>query len=60
MPSDLLKLPIYGMNCVACATQLETALNALPGITCEVNFALERAQIHFKPFKKGQATEVTP
>ena len=42
-----LSLPVYGMNCAGCAGRLQTALNEIPEITAEVNFALEKAQINF-------------
>ena len=42
-----LKLPVYGMNCAGCASRLQTALNSIPGIDAQVNFALESAQISF-------------
>jgi len=42
-----LKLPVYGMNCTACASRLQTALNEIKGIHAEVNFAIESAQISF-------------
>ncbi|WP_022940844.1 heavy metal translocating P-type ATPase [Psychromonas hadalis] len=44
----LLSIPIYGMNCVGCAGKLQSALNEIEGISSEVNFALEKAQISFK------------
>ncbi len=45
--STKLNLPVYGMNCAACANRLQTALNAIEGIQAEVSFALESAQISF-------------
>ena len=45
--SENLKLPVYGMNCAGCASRLQTALNAIPGVDAQVNFALESAQISF-------------
>ncbi|MCG6202580.1 heavy metal translocating P-type ATPase [Psychromonas antarctica] len=45
--SSILKLPVYGMNCAACASRLQAALNKINGISAEVNFALESAQISF-------------
>jgi Cu+-exporting ATPase len=42
-----LSLPIYGMNCTSCAVRLKSALDDITGITAEVNFALEKAQITF-------------
>lgn len=45
--SSPLKLPVYGMNCTACADRLESALNKIAGIHAQVNFTLESAQISF-------------
>ena len=42
-----LSLPIYGMNCASCAVRLQAAFDEIDGITSEVNFALEKAQISF-------------
>lgn len=48
MPTSInLKLPVYGMNCTACASRLQIALNEIKGIHAEVNFAIQRAQISF-------------
>jgi Cu+-exporting ATPase len=47
--SETLDLPIAGMSCAACASRVETALNRLPGVTAQVNFAAERARIAFDP-----------
>ncbi|MBL8225737.1 MAG: copper-translocating P-type ATPase [Chromatiales bacterium] len=47
-------LPVAGMTCGACATRLEKALNAVPGITgATVNFATERASVSFDPGALG-------
>jgi P-type Cu+ transporter len=43
-----LSLPIYGMNCTACAVRLKTSLDDIEGITSEVNFTLEKAKITFQ------------
>jgi len=45
--SSTLKLPVYGMNCTACADRLESALNKISGIHAQVNFTLESALISF-------------
>ncbi|WP_019615976.1 heavy metal translocating P-type ATPase [Psychromonas ossibalaenae] len=44
-----LKLPVYGMNCAGCAGRLQSALNEIPAVTAEVNFALESALLCFAP-----------
>jgi Cu+-exporting ATPase len=47
-------LPVAGMTCGACATRLERALNAVPGVTgATVNFATERAAVSFDPAALG-------
>lgn len=38
-------LLLTGMHCAACATQIEKALNQLPNVQANVNFATEVAQI---------------
>lgn len=53
---DNLTLPIYGMNCAACATSLQQALNQIEGIKADVNFVLESALITFKASKDQQKT----
>jgi Cu+-exporting ATPase len=41
-------LPVAGVTCSACATRLEKALNAVPGITgATVDFATQRASVNF-------------
>ena len=45
-------LQITGMTCAACANRIEKGLSKLEGVTkANVNFALERASIHFDPDK---------
>ena len=46
-PPAELELPVEGMTCTACATRLEKSLNRLPDIKATVNFASEKAYIHF-------------
>ena len=38
-------LEITGMTCSSCANRIERSLNKLPGVTAEVNFALETAHV---------------
>ncbi|SMC16686.1 Cu+-exporting ATPase [Andreprevotia lacus DSM 23236] len=38
-------LPISGMSCAACAGRIEKQLNKQPGVSAQVNFASETAQI---------------
>jgi len=47
--SDHLDLPIEGMTCAACATRIETGLNAVPGVNAVVNIATETASVDFDP-----------
>jgi len=41
------ELPLAGMTCAACAARIEKQLNKLPGVEAAVNFATERATIHY-------------
>jgi Cu+-exporting ATPase len=43
--SSALQLDIEGMTCASCATRIEKALNAVPGVEASVNYATERATI---------------
>ncbi len=46
VPEARLRLVIHGMTCAACATRVEKALRAVPGvIEASVNLALERAEV---------------
>lgn len=49
VPQQVLELSIEGMTCAACATRIEKALNRIPGVTAAVNFASEKARIHYPP-----------
>ncbi|HBV20975.1 MAG TPA: heavy metal translocating P-type ATPase [Nitrosomonas sp.] len=42
-----IELPIEGMTCAACATRIEKNLNKLPGVEAAVNFASEKARVHY-------------
>ncbi len=42
-----IELPIEGMTCAACASRIEKNLNKLPGVQTAVNFANEKAQVHY-------------
>jgi P-type Cu+ transporter len=50
-PPARLDLPIEGMSCAACATRVERALNELDGVEATVNYATERATVHFDPVR---------
>lgn len=43
--SASLKLPVYGMTCTGCASQLQTALNAIEGINAKVSFTEKSAEV---------------
>ena len=49
VPRQTLDLGVEGMTCAACATRLDKVLNRLPGVEASVNFASERARVHFQP-----------
>ncbi|MGE5590236.1 MAG: heavy metal translocating P-type ATPase [Bacillota bacterium] len=40
---------ITGMTCASCATRIEKGLNKLPGVTANVNLALEKATVDYDP-----------
>ncbi|SEN09189.1 heavy metal translocating P-type ATPase [Nitrosomonas marina] len=42
-----IELPIAGMTCAACAARIEKNLNKLPGVEAAVNFASEKARVHY-------------
>jgi Cu+-exporting ATPase len=42
-------LGLTGMTCAACAARIEKALNRLPGVAANVNFATETASVGFDP-----------
>ncbi|MBI3370151.1 MAG: copper-translocating P-type ATPase [Betaproteobacteria bacterium] len=45
------ELELEGMTCAACAARIESNLNKLEGVEARVNFATERASVHFVPGK---------
>lgn len=48
--STELTLPVAGMTCALCVSQVETALKALPGVsTVAVNLAAERVNVTYDP-----------
>lgn len=49
VPTRHVALAIEGMSCAACATRIEKVLNRLPGVTAQVSFAGERAEIDYLP-----------
>jgi Cu+-exporting ATPase len=47
--SGTVTLELVGMTCAACANRIERSLNKLDGVEAAVNFATDRAQVHFDP-----------
>ena len=48
MPNkELLELEIEGMTCTACARRVEKNLNQVAGVSAYVDFATEKAHLHF-------------
>ncbi|KYG63666.1 hypothetical protein AZI86_12615 [Bdellovibrio bacteriovorus] len=43
------ELQLIGMTCVNCAAKIEKTLNAMPNVKASVNFATEKAIVHFPP-----------
>ncbi len=41
------ELEITGMTCASCANRIERKLNKLDGVTATVNYATEKAKVHF-------------
>ena len=46
---EALDLELTGMTCAACANRIEKKLNRLDGVTATVNYATEKASVHFDP-----------
>jgi Cu+-exporting ATPase len=50
MSDDKITLPVTGMTCANCATNIERAVKKLTGVTdAQVNFAAEQAAVSFDP-----------
>jgi len=49
VPEQRIELSLEGMTCAACAARIDKALNALPGVSANVNFAAEKASVRFQP-----------
>ncbi|MGE5523190.1 MAG: heavy metal translocating P-type ATPase, partial [Rhodospirillaceae bacterium] len=58
VPARKVDLAIEGMTCAACALRIEKALNRLPGVTANVNFATARARVEYTPGTVEAATLV--
>jgi P-type Cu+ transporter len=48
-PEHTVDLALEGMTCAACATRIEKVLNRLPGVSANVNFAVEKARVRYAP-----------
>ena len=46
-PERTLDLALEGMTCAACAARIEKVLNRLPGVSANVNFAVEKARVRY-------------
>ena len=46
---EKIDLELTGMTCAACANRIEKKLNRLDGVTATVNYATEKANVHFDP-----------
>ena len=47
---QVINLDIHGMTCAGCVSSVEKALENVNGVgSAEVNFALNRASVHFNP-----------
>ena len=49
VPERTVDLALEGMTCAACATRIEKVLNRLPGVSANVNFAIEKARVRYSP-----------
>jgi Cu+-exporting ATPase len=48
-PERTVDLALEGMTCAACAARIEKVLNRLPGVSANVNFAVEKARVRYAP-----------
>ncbi|MFI5714967.1 heavy metal translocating P-type ATPase [Nocardia sp. NPDC051750] len=46
-PTEQIELAIGGMTCASCANRIEKKLNRLDGVTATVNYATEKARVHY-------------
>ncbi|WP_406284460.1 heavy metal translocating P-type ATPase [Embleya sp. NBC_00896] len=47
-PSARIELELGGMTCSSCANRIERKLNRIDGVRATVNFALEKATVHYR------------
>jgi len=50
---EQVELTLGGMTCAGCAAGIEKQLNRLDGVSATVNFATERASVHYDPAAVG-------
>jgi len=55
---ERLELPIEGMTCASCAHRIEKKLNRVDGVEASVNYATERAAVHYDPARVRPASLV--
>jgi P-type Cu+ transporter len=58
VPRHDTELALEGMFCTVCAARIETILNALPGISAELNFASERALVRYDSGQTSVETRI--
>ncbi|MGI5222071.1 heavy metal translocating P-type ATPase [Nocardia sp. CA-290969] len=46
-PTEQIELVIGGMTCASCANRIEKKLNRLDGVSASVNYATEKARVHY-------------
>jgi len=46
---ETVQLQLFKMTCAACGNHIENALNALPGVSAQVNIATEIAKVNYIP-----------
>ena len=47
---DNLLLKLRGMSCASCASNIEKAIQSVPGVAeCQVNFGAEQAAVKYNP-----------
>jgi Cu+-exporting ATPase len=47
MTAQTIELSIGGMTCASCAAHVEKSLNRIDGVTATVNYATEKAKVHY-------------
>src|SRR5688500_14272309 len=54
-----IELEVQGMTCASCAARIEKKLNRLDGVQATVNYATEKATVHFGSGTSPQALIAT-